>query len=102
MMESCINALTSSTFTATFSAVKVYLFWNTMHWTAIQLYQYFCAPKTLIGYLMTPIMTQTPHCKTLDWVHRTSTNAFNSIATILVTWSTSFVSTWFSIKTKTT
>ena len=97
-MDICVSAITSSTFTASISAMKVYLFWNTMHWGAIQLYHYFCAPKTLIGYLMTPIMSQTPHCKTLDWFHRTSTDAFNSISAIVVTWGTSFISKWFSIK----
>jgi hypothetical protein len=96
-----LETLSSSTFSATVSAMKVYLFWNTMHWGAIQFYQHFCAPKTFIGYIMTPLMSQTPHCRTAHWIHQTSTNAFNSITTLIVSWGTSFVSKWFSIKSHT-
>jgi Na+/H+ antiporter NhaC len=100
-MDLLVESLSSSTVTATVSAMKVYLFWNTMHWGAIQFYQYFCAPKTIVGYIMSPLMTQTPHCRTAHWFQRTSTDAFNSITTLVVTWGTSFVSKWFSIKTHT-
>jgi hypothetical protein len=100
-MDFFLDTVSSSTFTATISAMKVYLFWNTMHWGAIQFYQHFCAPQTIIGYIMTPLMSQTPHCRTADWIHRTSTDAFNSITTLVVTWGTSFVSKWFSIKSHT-
>ena len=48
-MDLLVESLSSSTVTATVSAMKVYLFWNTMHWAAIQFYQYFCAPKTIVG-----------------------------------------------------
>mgnify|MGYP001299196063 FL=1 len=100
MMDLCLATLSSSSFISTLSAIKVYLFWNTMHWGAIQIYHQFCAPKTLVGYIMTPIMTQTPHCKTLDWFHRASTDAFNNISILVITWGTTFVSNWFTINKK--
>ena len=99
-MNMCIDAFTSSTFTATLSAIKVYLFWNTVHWSSILFYQEFCAPKSRMGFLMTPFMTQTPHCRTAHWIHRTSTDAFNNIGALMVTWSTSFITKWFSVTNK--
>ena len=53
-----------------------------------------------MGFLMTPFMTQTPHCRTAHWIHRTSTDAFNNIGALMVTWSTSFITKWFSVTNK--
>ena len=95
-----IDIFTSSTITATWTALKVYLFWTTLHWGAIQVYQEYCAPKTVIGYFMAPIMTQTHPCKITSWIHRTSTDAFNSMSALVLTWGSTFVLKWQSFKTQ--
>ena len=89
-----LDIFTASSITATWSAVKLYMFWTTLHWAAIQVYQEFCAPKTVVGYFMTPIMSQAPHCKIATWIQHTSTNAFNSMTALALTWGSSFVMKW--------
>ena len=97
-MES-LSAFSVSTITATFTAIKFYLFWTTAHWAAVQVHQEYCAPRTITGYLFTPLLSQTPHCKITTWIQRTSTDAFNAMTAMGVTWMTSFVSKWMSFKT---
>ena len=94
-----IDIFTSYTVTASWNAVKLYMFWTTLHWGAIQVYQEYCVPKTLFGYFMTPIMTQTPHCKIASWIQRTSTDAFNSMSALVLTWGSTFILKWQSFKT---
>ena len=98
MME-LVSTFSASTFTATLSALKVYLFWTTAHWAAVQVHQEYCAPRTFTGYLFTPLLSQAPHCKITTWVQRTSTDAFNAMTAIGMTWASSFVNSWMSFKT---
>jgi len=51
-----------------FSLVKVYLLIIISHFTCVHLYTFFCTPKTLVGFLMSPFMTQAPHCVGLQWI----------------------------------
>tara|TARA_Y100000768_G_scaffold388684_1_gene386148 strand:- start:1494 stop:1817 length:324 start_codon:yes stop_codon:yes gene_type:complete len=50
------------------SSAKFYLFWTSMHFVAINLYQYYCAERSIWGYFVSSITTQFPHCKALRWV----------------------------------
>jgi hypothetical protein len=50
------------------ASAKFYIFWTTMHFAAINLYQYYCAEWSIWGYLTSSIMTQFPHCKALKWI----------------------------------
>ena len=95
-----VSVFSASTISATWTAIKFYLFWTTAHWAAVQVHQEYCAPRTFTGYLFTPLLSQAPHCKITTWIQRTSTDAFNAMTAIGVTWASSFVNTWMSFKTQ--
>ena len=78
------------------TAIKLYFFWTIMHWGSIQVYQSLCVPKTPMGFFLTPIMTQAPHCKSLLWCQQASANAFNSGASLFITWTIGIINTNFS------
>ncbi len=93
LIASASNGLSSS-ISASLTAAKFYLFWSTMHWGAVQLYKEFCIPSTITGYILTPLMSQTPHCKSLNWLQQTSSYAFNSMTAVIITWGASFSAKW--------
>ena len=39
-----------------------------LDFVAINLYQYYCAERSIWGYFVSSITTQFPHCKALRWV----------------------------------
>ena len=73
------------------SFIKIYLFWNTLHYVTIQLYYKYCIPSYWYYISFTPFYTQSPHCKLLNWCFETSTKTINSISATIITWSSKFL-----------
>ena len=69
-----------------FKVSGVYLVWILMHYTASHLYVQFCVPKTIVGFIMSPFMTATPHCQGLRWIVYNAANMINNMWIILGTW----------------
>jgi hypothetical protein len=67
------------------AAAGLYLLWVFIHFIAAQLYVYYCTPLTLMGFIMSPLMTATPHCYTFRWC---IINGANNIATMWVVFGT--------------
>lgn len=63
----------------------LYLLWVFIHFIAAQLYVYYCAPLTILGFIMSPFMVATPHCHAIRWC---ITNGANNITTMWVTFGT--------------
>ena len=64
----------------------IYLIWISLHFIASQLYIYYCVPKTLYGFIMSPLMIPAPHCQGLRWVVYNSANIITNMWVILGTW----------------
>jgi len=64
----------------------IYLIWIILHYISCHLYVYFCVPNTIIGFLMSPFMTATPHCLGLRWIIYNAANMINNMWLILGTW----------------
>ena len=79
---------------------KLNIFWTAVHWCSVQLYQKLCIPNTIYGYIFTPMMVQTPHCKMLIWFHSASIDAFNSLKTVFVAFAFAVINTYFSVDNK--
>ncbi len=62
-----------------FSVSGVYLLWIILHYFASHLYVKLCVPNTVIGFLMSPFMTATPHCQGLRWVVYNAANMINNM-----------------------
>ena len=64
----------------------IYLVWIFLHYIAAQLYIKLCVPNTIVGFLMSPFMTATPHCQGLRWVVYNAANIINNMWIILGAW----------------
>lgn len=64
----------------------IYLLWIGMHYGASHLYTQWCVPKTFYGFLISPLLTSTPHCQGLRWVVHTGANTINAMWILLGSW----------------
>lgn len=64
----------------------IYLLWIFLHYLASHLYVRLCVPNTIIGFLMSPFMTATPHCQGLRWIVYNAANMINNMWVILGSW----------------
>jgi hypothetical protein len=69
-----------------FKISGVYLLWICLHYIASHLYIKFCVPSTIIGFLMSPFMTATPHCLGLRWIVYNAASMINNMWIVLGTW----------------
>ena len=68
------------------SVSGVYLLWIFLHYFASHLYVKMCVPNTVIGFVMSPFMTATPHCQGLRWVVYNAANMINNMWIVCGTW----------------
>ena len=80
-LEKCnfILSYTFKFFKFIFSVTGVYLLWICLHYFASHLYVKLCVPNTVIGFLMSPFMTATPHCQGLRWIVYNAANMINNM-----------------------
>jgi hypothetical protein len=52
----------------TYSACGYYIMWILLHYAAIYLYPEFCAPYTILGFILSPFMISAPHCIAMRWI----------------------------------
>uniref|UniRef100_A0A6C0AR13 Uncharacterized protein n=1 Tax=viral metagenome TaxID=1070528 RepID=A0A6C0AR13_9ZZZZ len=64
----------------------IYLIWIFLHYIASHLYVRMCVPSTVIGFLLSPFMTATPHCQGLRWIVFNAANMINNMWIILGSW----------------
>jgi len=64
-----------------FVVFGIFIGWVTLSYLAPHLYVYFCAPATLMGYLMSPLYGTALHCVGLRWI---ILNGNTHIETLLV------------------
>lgn len=70
----------------TWSGSKVYLFWILVHYLVSNSYGSFCTPKSTYGFLTSPILVSSPHCKALRWAHEISGSTIDNMWIIFGTW----------------
>ncbi len=70
----------------TFQATNIYLFWILLHYLSGQMYAYYCTPDHLKGFLVSPFMASSPHCKAIRWTLYNGGNAIDNMWIILATW----------------
>jgi len=64
----------------------LYIIWIILHYTASHLYIKLCVPNNLIGFLMSPFMTATPHCQGLRWLIYNAAIMINNMWVIFGAW----------------
>lgn len=69
-----------------FQATNIYLFWIFLHYVSGQMYAYYCTPEDLHGFIVSPFLASSPHCKALRWTLYNGGNAIDNMWIILATW----------------
>lgn len=64
----------------------IYFMWIFLHYISSHLYVKFCVPNTIIGFLLSPFMTATPHCQGLRWIITNAANMINNMWVVLGAW----------------
>lgn len=64
----------------------LYIIWIILHYTASHLYIKLCVPNNMIGFLMSPFMTATPHCQGLRWVIYNAAIMINNMWVLFGAW----------------
>jgi len=81
----CVNYAYKS-FIIFINVSGIYLMWIFLHYLASHLYVKLCVPNTIIGFLLSPFMTATPHCQGLRWIVYNAANMINNMWIVLGTW----------------
>ena len=61
-------AMLWSLVTIIYSMFSYYLMWITLHYVAVHLYPTYCAPLTMVGFILSPFMVSAPHCIAMRWL----------------------------------
>ena len=69
-----------------FGISGIYLGWICLHYFASHLYVKLCVPSTVMGFLLSPFMTSTPHCQGLRWIVYNAANIINNMWILCGTW----------------
>ena len=64
----------------------LYIIWIILHYSASHLYIKLCVPNTVIGFLMSPFMTATPHCQGLRWLIYNAALMINNMWVLFGAW----------------
>jgi len=46
----------------------IYFFWIVFHYISAHLYSAWCAPMSLVGFILSPFFVPAPHCQAFRWV----------------------------------
>jgi hypothetical protein len=82
-----------------FNVAGIYFLWIFLHYIASHFYVKLCVPDNLIGFLLSPFMTTTPHCQGLRWIIYNAASVINNMWLLLGSW---ICSTILNIKNITT
>lgn len=69
---------------------KVYILWIIIHYISVQLYVKHCVPSSLWGFITSPILVSSPHCKAMRWILHIGANTIDNM------WNT--IGVWFSTR----
>ena len=68
------------------SACKFYLFWTIIHYIIANTYHMVCAPKGVWGFIASPILVISPHCKAIQWLFNISIQTINNMWVVFGIW----------------
>tara|TARA_B000000557_G_scaffold52937_1_gene40755 strand:- start:426 stop:773 length:348 start_codon:yes stop_codon:yes gene_type:complete len=64
----------------------IYVIYSFLHYTIPHIYTYFCVPKSIFGFFMSPLMAQSPHCIGLRWTLYTVGDNLKTMFALLAGW----------------
>ena len=68
------------------SLAGVYILWMFLHFVSANLYVYYCANMSFIGFFMSPILASAPHCRAIRWIMNAGAQSIDTMWIVLGTW----------------
>jgi len=68
------------------SLFGIYIVWICIHYLSPRLYVSYCVPATIIGFIYSPFLAQSPHCIALRWAISKSGESIYNMFGILSMW----------------
>lgn len=68
------------------SLFGIYIAWICIHYASPRLYVSYCVPATIIGFIYSPFLAQSPHCIALRWAISKSGESIYNMFGILSMW----------------
>ena len=66
----------------------IYIVWIALHYISSHLYVKWCVPSGVVGFLVSPFLTQSVHCQALRWGINTGAQMIQSMWAVIATWMT--------------
>jgi hypothetical protein len=64
----------------------IYIVWILLHYICSHLYVSWCAPLTIIGFILSPFVALAPHCQAFRWVILNGSNSITAMWFTFGTW----------------
>ena len=68
-----------------YNFIGVYFLWILLYYVGSNLHSYYCTPLTWWGFLITPFIVETPHCKLMRWIIAKGPDNINLFWTFMAT-----------------
>ena len=82
---------TKTTVVFIFQSTSIYLLWIAIHYLSSHFYVQLCTPSTLSGFLMSPFLVSSPHCKALQWTMNRGTDVIENMWVVFGLWLSSYL-----------
>ena len=82
----------------TFNLCSIYLLWILLHYVSSHLYVYLCVPKSIYGFLISPLLISTPHCNALRWCISNGPNVIQYMWSNIGVWITTNIYSFIPLK----
>ncbi len=69
-----------------FHMIKFYGFWMIVHYATTHIYSYMCTPKSIIGFITSPLLAISPVCRAVDWMRTISIYTIENMWYIFGIW----------------
>ena len=73
-------------FIIVYAVAGVFILWICLHYIAANLYPYYCAETSVIGFIKSIFVAQAPHCIAMRWVIYHGGIAINSMWISIALW----------------
>ena len=68
------------------SVFGIYILWICIHYVSPRLYISYCVPATIVGFVYSPFLAQSPHCVALRWAISKSGESIYNMFGMLSMW----------------
>ena len=68
------------------NACSIYILWIILHYISSHFYTKICTPNTFLGFLYSPFIITTPHCRALRWMIFNGSIIIDNMWIVLGTW----------------